>query len=216
MNTNALSALYLPTQEACARTEFYSARLMTPQEVSAATHNHPAHEQVALDAVWALCGDLKESSFEVFQRHREVQIASRFSVFTSNFGDTYLVTTHQTEGHQHRFLLPLYDRLCREFVHALDEQPFCYSLGQGGQNLAMVIPGHPLGFYARDLRVFCKDSGQNSLAEHFERFAAAVLTVGGVAAIPSLLQDEHVTDVSVSFVLPEALHSPGQLNASFH
>lgn len=216
MNTNALSELHFPNQEACARTEFYPARLMTPDEVVAATKNHPEHAQVAIDKVWALCGDLKETSFDVFQRHRDVQIASRFSVFTSSFGDTYLVTTHQTEGHQHRFLLPLYDRLCREFVHALDEQPFCYSMGQGGKNLALVIPGHPLGFYARDLRVFCKDSGQSSLAEHFERFSAAVLTVGGVAAIPSLLPDEHVTDVSVSFVLPEQLLSPVEFNASFH
>jgi hypothetical protein len=60
MNTNTLPVLHFPNQDACARTEFYPARLMTPDEVVAATKHHPDHAQVALDKVWALCGDLKE------------------------------------------------------------------------------------------------------------------------------------------------------------
>jgi hypothetical protein len=80
----------------------------------------------------------------------------------------------------------------------------------------MVIPGYRVGSSARDLQVFCQETNHDSLVEHFERFSAAVLMVGGIEAIPSLVPDINVTDVSVSFVMPEQLLSPVEFNASFH
>ena len=182
-------------------TQFAMGRLMSPAEVAAATRHRPHHETECYEQRWMLCGDVKAATYELFSRTPAIAIPFRVSAFTSTPGSRWGVVTHQIEGHQHRFVLPLWEPASAAFFSAMPEARHGFSLGRAGELQAVVIPGQPTGEEdIQPLLRLCTSAYRPPAEAGLGDMLMVMLTLGRADAIPSFVMGREVTDVSVSML----------------
>lgn len=187
---------------------FAKGRLMSPAEVADATRHRADPEVERYAQRWMACGDVKTTTYELFSRPPNGGIPLRVSAFSSTLGSHWGVITHQLEGHQHRFMLPLGEPASAAFFRAMSTARYGFSLGRAGGMEAVVIPGQPLGEDIRPLLQLCDSASRQSSAVCLQDLPQVVLTLARPGAIPSFIHGCEVTDVSVSITLPGPLAAP--------
>ena len=197
-------------------TQFAKGRLMSPAEVAAATRHRTRSEIERYEQRWMLCGDVKAATYDLFTRIPGSDIPFRVSAFSSTLGSHWGVITHQLEGHQHRFVLPLGEPASAAFFRAMPMARHGFSLGRAGGLEAVVIQGQPLGADIRPLLQLCESASGLSSAVCLQDLHRVMLTLARADAIPSFITGCEVTDVSVSITLPGQLAAPATTGEAVH
>ena len=178
-------------------------RLMTPDKVQLAMADLDADDSEMVEGHWALCGDVSEEMFDYVLEHPMEKQFHRLTTLNGAGGGKYLVVTTQVGIHQHRFLVPLYEQSCINFLIGLCFQPLALMLGREGAHDSMVlfpdvVPSSLWGFVAG-----------LQLSEPIERFqheanmALVVREVSHLGRIKPLTGAPLGESVSVTAVLPE-------------
>ena len=163
-----------------------------------------------------LCGDVKAATYDLFTRIPGSDIPFRVSAFSSTLGSHWGVITHQLEGHQHRFVLPLGVPASAAFFRAMPMARHGFSLGRAGGLEAVVIRGQPVGADIRPLLQLCESANGLSSAVCLTDLPMVMLTLARVDAIPSFVTGCDVTDVSVSIILPGPSAGPVMTDETVH
>jgi hypothetical protein len=148
-----------------------------------------------------LCGDLKVSTFERFSCFFGDYISLRVSGFASTSGNKWGVITHQVEGHQHRFILPLWEARTADFIRAMLSTGFGFSLGCKGESRTLLFMAQRL----QDLVPFLslsETAGTPEMADWVKEMPMLISMLGRSEAIPSIVPKHRVLDVSISMVIP--------------
>jgi hypothetical protein len=179
----------------------YFAELMNPSEVDAAVASRDAVERKQVGGRWMFCGDVSRPMFELL-RSRPNDIAFRVSGFKASFGGVYGVLTHQLAGHQHRFLLPLYEPGVAECIASLRSTPYGFLLGNDGQRDSIVLRADISGVPLLPLLALLEPYTHEKLREMLMEFPIVIAQMLHLDKVPSAVTGEAVLAVSVSVLMP--------------
>lgn len=194
--------------DACVR--FAMARVMSPQEVGAATRGR--QEAVALSERWMVCGEITRAFYASWLVHGERSLTMRMSAFTSTEGGRYAVLTHQLREHQHRFVLPMWSTQVQAFLSAVAKNPrhgfmfACESL-----EFAVVLRSEQARESFVQLAQLCP-MGETVRDAWRAELPLVLSTVGRLTAIPSLDSEFAVTDLSVSVAVPRLANAAASVH----
>ena len=205
---NKLRELVFEPNKHNAQTHLALGRLMSPVEVETATSHRDTTETDIYHNRWILCGDLKASTFERFSCFYGDYISLRISGFTSTSGNKWGVITHQVEGHQHRFILPLWEARTADFIRAMLSAGFGFSLGCEGESRALLFIAQRLQDIV-PLLILSETASKPEMADWVKEMPMLISTLGRLEAIPSIVLKHRVLDVSISLVMP----GPSESNA---
>ncbi|RDK09141.1 hypothetical protein [Cupriavidus lacunae] len=175
------------------------ARLMSPEEVRAATANHPGLANPL--SGWCLCGDASAQLVDAIVRHGG-DVAIRLSGCVGSSGGHYAVVTHQLGESQHRFLLPLYEPSIESYLRSLESEPVRVMLGRQGEDDSVVLQNRLPWRSIVPLVEMCQAPRCASVATTFNEMRTAMYAASRVDTIPSVLANVTVNDVSLSLVVP--------------
>lgn len=212
---NKLKELVFEPTKHNAHTHLALGRLMSPVEVEAATHHRDICETETYRNRWMLCGDLKPATFDLFSRLPGNHIPFRVSGFVSTSGNRWGVITHQVEGHQHRFVLPLWESQTADFVRAMPSAGFGFSLGCTGGSKALLITGQRIQDAAPLLHL-CKTAIAPEMTVWMKELPMLMSTLGRAEAIPSIVPKHQVLEVSLSTVMPALEPVPAVADTVLH
>lgn len=202
---NSLKTLtYPPAGSADQRARLFPATIMTPEEVQAGMPQSQQSVAEQLRGHWMLCGDVDHKMFELLMSSKVFQVGHRASAFTSPSGSGYALFTHQVGVHQHRFVLPLWCDEVRQYLDALQQEPYGFMLGDEGESAGWVLPGVATAAELAPLRELCLAQPPMS-AELLAELPMAVVVLSAPDAIPSVFEHSRVEAVSISVVVPSPL-----------
>lgn len=195
----------LPTLEPASfgdKGTFFTARVMDPAEVKAATENHPCQVGSWTSKKWYLCGDVRSELFAMFKADFRDAIAVRLTAFSTPAGGTYAVVSHQLCGLSHRFVLPLHEPKVHAMLLGLQKAELGFLFGNEGAEDAVLLHS-PLGGAAfAPLLARANPIPQEKFHDVMAELPWVITAMNNPSQVPSLRRDERVTDVSVSVVLP--------------
>lgn len=194
-------------------------RLMSPDEVSQAIANREPEDMVPDGVRWTLCGDMHEAMFQQVLLDPEPLNRWQVGVLKAPTGSSYLVLTHQVGGHQHRFILPLWDSGVMRFMESMeaDDSRNSFLFGRQGGIEAVVTAGR---IDEESLQSFKQHGGlprdayQEMTWQHEFTWITFALTVP--EAVPSLVDGEVVRGVSVSLIAPSELQQAQPASPTRH
>lgn len=192
---------YPPVRGAGQRARLFPATIMTPQEVQAGMPQDQQNVADQLRGHWMLCGDVDHRMFELLISSSVYQVGHRASAFTSPTGSGYALFTHQVGGFQHRFVLPLWCDQVRQYLDALQRDPYGFMLGDEGESAGWVLPGVATADELAPLRELCSMQPPMS-GELLAELPMAVVVLSAPDAIPSVFEHSRVEAVSLSVVVP--------------
>lgn len=186
-------------------TSHYFSRLMRPDEVDAATKNHPDQVRRLVAGHWTLCGDVSATMFNLLKESRTDFLPTRLTGFRSSDGIGYGVVTHQVKGYQHRSVLCLYDPAVREFLEAATKDRLFFMLGNddGDEAVLMGSPLKPVEFIP--LLAMSSDASVEQQSKAVFELPAVVGTMSNPLQVPTIPGCQPVEHVSVSLLLPGIL-----------
>jgi hypothetical protein len=109
MKKSTLGAFPFLKPSTKANPQLHTAVLMNPDEVDAASENHPVEARHKLHGRWMLVGAVNEEMYLAFKAHAGNDIAGQLMVLPTPAGAAYGIVSCQIGAHQHRFILPLFD-----------------------------------------------------------------------------------------------------------
>jgi hypothetical protein len=176
-------------------------RLMSPQEVYAATLSRPNIPN-ELKHEWFMCGDIPENIWDALAQ-RKVDIGYRLSAFTTPVNGAYACFTMQVGRAQVRFLLALGREKSEWFLKEAAHCGIYLSVARNDSDNALVqkfgvAPAHvsPVLDIAKRCR---RLSGRDLIID----FALTVVEVRNIKAIPSIFDNADVDTVHVIAILPD-------------
>jgi hypothetical protein len=176
-------------------------RLMSPQEVYAATLSRPNIPN-ELKHEWFLCGDIPENIWDALAQ-RQADIGYRISAFTTPVNSAYACFTMQVGRAQVRFLLALGNEKSEWFLKEAVHCGIHLSVARNDSDNALikkfgVAPMHVTPVL--DIAKRCRRlSGRDLLID----FALTVVEVRNIKAIPSIFDDTVVESVHVIAIFPD-------------
>lgn len=181
---------------------FYTATVLRPDEVAARTERYPEKVRSVVRGNWFLCGDLSEQMFDMVKTDWPGDLSIRATGFASPIGVYYGVVSHQSKGHAHRFVLPLYEPSAGELLKAIQQAPLMFMLGRDEEEEAMVLPC-PLP--TRDLApllALCSQPAREQLRDAVAELPNVISALKEPAQVPTAIHGREVTHVDVSVLLP--------------
>lgn len=181
---------------------FYTASILTPEEVAERTERYPEKVRSVVAGNWFLCGDLSEQMFDVVKADWPGDLSIRVTAFASPIGVYYGVLSHQAKGHAHRFVLPLYEPSAGELLKAIQQTPLMFMLGRDEDVEAMVLPC-PLP--TRDfapLLALCSQPAREQLRDAVAELPNVINVLKEPTQVPTAIHGREVTHVDVSVLLP--------------
>jgi hypothetical protein len=181
---------------------FYTASILTPEEVADRTERYPEKVRSVVTGNWFLCGDLSEQMFDLVKADWPGDLSIRVTAFASPIGVYYGVLSHQAKGHAHRFVLPLYEPSAGELLKAIQQTPLMFMLGRDEEVEAMVLPC-PLP--TRDfapLLGLCSQPAREQLRDAVAELPNVISVLKEPAQVPTAIHGREVTHVDVSVLLP--------------
>ncbi|NML45935.1 hypothetical protein HHL11_19455 [Ramlibacter sp. G-1-2-2] len=181
---------------------FYTASILTPEEVAERTEQYPEKVRCVVTGNWFLCGDLSEQMFDLVKADWPGDLSIRVTAFASPIGVYYGVLSHQAKGHAHRFVLPLYEPSAGELLKAIQQTPLMFMLGRDEEVEAMVLPC-PLP--TRDfapLLALCSQPAREQLRDAVAELPNVISVLKEPAQVPTAIHGREVTHVDVSVLLP--------------
>ncbi|GGP21905.1 hypothetical protein GCM10010970_22790 [Silvimonas iriomotensis] len=112
---------------------------MSPEEVLLATQQHAVVLRETLQKTWVICGDLPALMYRFLYENGVRQLVTHLSAVPGFLGNTYFVLSEQVDELQHHFLLPLCHPGALPFVEAMREGHAAVSLGNNGDDDALVL-----------------------------------------------------------------------------
>lgn len=187
------------------RPKFISdARLMSPEEVAAATQDADVKVKDWHKGLWMLCGDIHRAMFDLLAGITRPTFAARISAFTSTVGFKYGVFTSQAGPHQHRFIFPLWDPLSTRLVIEMSRGRVGFMLGREYEDPALVVPCTIEPAFVAPLLTMCCTPQAELVPSLLAEMPIAVSTLGQLDSIPSLYEGQTVEEVSASLLMPSA------------
>jgi hypothetical protein len=181
---------------------FYPATILTPKEVLQRTERYPEKVRSVVRGNWFLCGDLSEQMFDMVKANWPGDLSIRVTGFASPIGVYYGVLSHQTKGHAHRFVLPLYEPSAGELLAAIQRAPLMFMLGRDEDVEAMVLPCPlPASDFAPLLGLSSRPAGEQ-LRDAVAELPNVISALKEPAQVPTAIRDHTVTHVDVSVLLP--------------
>lgn len=179
--------------------EIHQGRLMAPEDALGIVSDVDMRQHVMDEQPWFLVGD------SPLGMRKKVSDGASTLIHVWVRGDKvarYLVIAHQTEGLQHRFVLPLYEPKVKTFVASSLLQPCWFSLGDADNPESVLLPMQlpqalciELMTQLQNLSNEQRKSALISLRPDIRRFAE-------LDAFPSLIEAFDLSQVSVSYVPP--------------
>ena len=182
------------------RAQYTMGRLMSPNEVEEATEGYDPHVRSRIRGHWSLCGDCSQEMFDGIARLGAA--ALRYSVGVSQRGDDtkFLVITHQLGNAQHRFLVPMWDPRVPNLLEAFSQGQTSISLARKGDTRAVVLPTAADAPMAQRLRNHLHVPEQQQIQALLQTLPALIEQAAQPQRIPTLVEGQDISDVSVSIV----------------
>ena len=182
------------------RAQYTMARLMSPKEVEEATEDYDHQTRQRVRGHWFLCGDCSQEMFDGIARQGEA--ALRYSLGVSQRGDDtkFLVITHQLGNAQHRFLVPMWDPRVPDLLDAVGRGRYSISLARKGDTRAVVLPTAADAPMAQRLRNHLHVPEQQQIQALLQTLPALIEQAAQPQRIPTLVEGQDISDVSVSIV----------------
>lgn len=187
------------------QTRIFPARIMTPSDVASATRGQPAEVIVTIRGRWMLCGDVARPTFEMLKAAQDGEIGFRLSAFESPSGSMYCVMTHQVRSHQHRYLLPMWDRQVLACIRGMAAGHHGFMLGCAGETNALVLRGVVPCDDFKPLLEMARCAPETAESELVTEMPLALGIFARIDAMPSYWPDFEVDTLSVSLVTPRLL-----------
>lgn len=181
-----------------------AARLMSPEEVAAATQGGDAEVKNWHKGLWMLCGDVHRTMFDLLAGITRPTFAARISAFTSTLGVKYGVLTSQAGPHQHRFIFPLWEPVSTQLVQEMSRGRVGFMLGREHEDPALLIPCTIEPAFVAPLLKMCCIPEAELVPSLLAEMPVAVSTLGQLDSIPSLYEGQIVEEVSGSLLMPTA------------
>lgn len=179
-----------------------SGRVMRPDEVNESLADRPALQRIV--SGWYLCGDVDERMFYALAAARG-ECSMRMTVLTGGTSGNYGLLAQQVGTLQHRFVMPLFEPSVVALLESLQDAPVQLSLGRNDTEDTLLIRRKL--FVPETARVW-------ALTQSLEDVNAAAVMANGRRVLESAMRIDsmkrfdglpEVTDVCVSFVIPEAV-----------
>jgi hypothetical protein len=181
---------------------FYPATILTPEEVLRRSALYPENVRSVVCGNWFLCGDLSEQMFDMVKENWPGDLSIRVTGFASPAGVYYGVVSHQTKGHAHRFVLPLYEPSAAGLLAAIQRAPLMFMLGRDEEEEAMVLPSPlPASDFAPLLGLSSTPDGEQ-LRDAVGELPTVISVLKEPGKVPTAIRDHAVTHVDVSVLLP--------------
>lgn len=194
-----------PAKEAFSDDErrlFYTATVLSPDEVLARTERYPEKVRSVVRGSWFLCGDLSEQMFDAVKADWPGDLSIRVTGFASPIGVYYGVVSHQAKGHAHRFVLPLYEPSAGEMLKAIQQAPLMFLLGRDEEVEAMVLPCPLPTSDLAPLLALCSQPAREQLRDAVAELPNVISVLKEPAQVPTAIRGREVTHVDVSVLLP--------------
>lgn len=181
-----------------------AARLMSPEEVAAATQDRDAKVRDWHKGLWMLCGDVHRTMFDLLAGVTRPIFAARISAFTAPLQFKYGILTTQAGPHQHRFIFPLWDPLSTRLVKEMSRGNVGFMLGREHEDQALLVPCTIEPAFVAPLLNICRTPQAELVPSLLAELPIAVSTLGQLDSIPSLYEGQTVEEVSASLLMPTA------------
>lgn len=181
---------------------FYTATILTPEEVAERTERYPEKVRSVVRGNWFLCGDFSEQMFDVVKTDWPGDLSIRVTAFASPIGVYYGVVSHQVKGHAHRFVLPLYEPGAGNLLQAIQQHPLMFMLGRDEEVEAMVLPCPLPGRDFAPLLALCSQPSGEQLLDAVAELANVISLLKEPAQVPTSIRGREVTHVDLSVLLP--------------
>ena len=208
---HTLHSNILDIQKTGHRAQYTVGRLMSPEEVEQATEGHDPLKRRRVRGHWLLCGNCSQQMLDAIARENEDSLRYAFGVFASPEGTQFMLVTHQLESAQHRFLVPLWDPRVPDFLDALSQGRITIALARKGDTQALVWPAAADAPLAQRLRHHLHVPGQRQLQALRQTLPELIEQAAEPQQLPTLVEGQAVTDVSVSIVFDALLPRLGKL-----
>jgi hypothetical protein len=183
-----------------------SGRVMRPDEVNESLADRPALQRIV--SGWYLCGDVDERMFYALAAARG-ECSMQMTVLTGGTSGNYGLLAQQVGTLQHRFVIPLFEPSVVALLESLQDEPVQLSLGRNDMEDALLIRR----------KLFLPETAKVwALTQSLEEVNAAAVMANGRRMLESAMRIDsmkrvsgspEVTDVCVSFVIPEAVFTMG-------
>lgn len=180
----------------------FSARLMSPEEVSHVFAGRGQKTPPELVDRWSLCGDTSAAMFDRVGVKSAERMMTRLSTFVSSRGGGYLVLTNQVLTRQHRFLLPLWEPRAHDAVKALHREELAFMLGRNGGGEGMVFFSNLTPNEVEPVLQQCATHDVMTSMSLFAEFPLVVESLRSLEAIPCLYGMGLISEVALSTLLP--------------
>jgi hypothetical protein len=184
------------------KTPFFTARVMNPTEVRAATESHPSPVGSWTSGRWYLCGDVQSELFAMFKTDFRDATSVRLTAFTTPAGATYAVVSHQVHGWAHRFVLPLHEPSVQAMLLGLQKAELGFLFGNEGAEDAVLLYSPLDGSAFAPLLARANSVPKEKFHDVMTELPRVIGAMKMPSQVPSLRSGVRVTDVSVSVVLP--------------
>lgn len=182
------------------RAQYTVGRLMSPNEVEEATEDHDQLTRQRVRGHWFLCGDCSQEMFDHIARQGDVGLRHALGVFRRGDGTKLLVATQQLGNAQHRFLVPMWDPRVPDLLDAVGRGRYSISLARKGDTRAVVLPTAADAPMAQRLRNHLHVPEQQQIQALLQTLPALIEQAAQPQRIPTLVEGQDISDVSVSIV----------------
>ena len=182
------------------RAQYTVGRLMSPKEVEEATEDYDHQTRQRVRGHWFLCGDCSQEMFDHIARQGDVGLRHALGVFRRGDGTKLLVATQQLGNAQHRFLVPTWDPRVPDFLDALSQGRITIALARKGDTQALVWPAAADAALAQRLRNHLHVPEQQQIQALLQTLPALIEQAAQPQRIPTLVEGQDISDVSVSIV----------------
>ena len=185
-----------------ARRLFYTATILSPDLVDERTKEYAEDVRRQVQGAWFLCGDVSTAFFDRVTKDWPADLSIRLTALGTPEGTFYGVVSHQSEGHCHRFVLPLYEPKVTRFLQGVQEQRLMFMLSRDETSSAMLF-GSPLrkADYLPLLELV-RPMTPSKLGEAFGELPNVIQALKEPGQIPSAIPGRQVEHVDVSILLP--------------
>lgn len=177
---------------------------MAPAQVNAAIASYPETVRNELAGHWTLCGDVCTEMFAGLQAaHGEHGLHERITAFSTPAGGRYAVLAQQSQGFQHRFLLPLFEPKVAAFLAATAQGTLAISLANDDAADALVWRSRIAASELLALRAFSTPLPQAVREQVAREHLRVVWQMTELAQIAPAPHTEAVHHVSLTILIPE-------------
>jgi hypothetical protein len=177
----------------------YLGRLMSPQEVQAATSQRMEIPD-GIRSCWYLCGDITEELWYAINNSSNINKGFCLNALTRHDGGSYVIFTFQLRDMQCRFLLSVRDKKVINFLDNAQKTGIWLSLGRDDGNQAILQPFLLSPEHLRPISDFAKSCNVMAPEEALVDFRLAAFEVIKPVTVPSILQGFEIRQVSLSII----------------